>query len=135
MFWRFKKDFDGSILFVDCTGRANTTIPERSEIGRMSLFARTLDETKVFLSLGVVDGVVAVIDPLEEDTIERSSNIVRLAKEAGTPIASMASFNPIWIENLTEQLGFVTHFRKTPSPEEIDLFAANRDGQTGHFLA
>ncbi|MEM7470258.1 MAG: hypothetical protein AAF340_02830 [Pseudomonadota bacterium] len=131
MIWRYKRNFEGSILFVDFATEKNDFLPTLEDIGRATLFARNLDEANVILSLGVVGAVVTVIDPLEPDNIEKTNALVTRTEELGLPIASMSLFNPDWIENLASQLGFETHFRGIPDAKQIAELATTSEPALG----
>ena len=114
------------VLFVACETQSIARLPS-DEPNLLYVFADTPDDAVRPLSQTQYDCVIALIDPGNIHSMAALDALQSHVQNSGLPLACLSTFNPLWIENLTAQLGIEKLFRTMPLYDEIACFVRGCD--------
>lgn len=126
-----RSDATDRVLVVGCMQNIPETLKSRAECHP---FCEDANAGCAQLLENQFDCVIVLADPSHKDSIKELEEVSVLAREQGTPLFSVAVFNPKWIYNLMEQLGVVAHFTTFPNHGQIaEMLAEMRQSSNEQY--
>lgn len=83
------------------------------------------------LPSGAYACVLALFDPTSHASVKQLEEICKVARHAGVPVATIATFNPSWIDNLMHHFDVAQHFREFPSEDSLRAVSDSFHGGEG----